>query len=217
MNTLKKITLLITTVIIAASCETEENKVSDELLLNSTYYQTITSGTLTSDEKNDLLFSREEEKLARDVYINSYNKYGLSIFNNISSSEQKHMDSVLKALVKYGLEDPASPTIGVFSNQALQDLYDELVTKSNNSLTDALIVGCIIEDLDIKDLEDLISRTDESIIINTYESLECGSRNHLRSFISQLDSINVSYDPQYISLEEFNSIINSDLESCGNN
>lgn len=215
MNTLKKITLLITTVIIAASCETEENKASDELLLNSTYYQTITSDTLTSDEKNDLLFSREEEKLARDVYINSYNKYGLSIFNNISSSEQKHMDSVLKALVKYGLEDPASPTIGVFSNQTLQDLYDELVAKSNNSLTDALIVGCIIEDLDIKDLEGLISRTDESIIINTYESLECGSRNHLRSFISQLDSINVSYDPQYISLEEFNAIINSDLETCG--
>ncbi|MDX1828043.1 MAG: DUF2202 domain-containing protein [Lutibacter sp.] len=215
MHTLKKITLLITTVIIAASCETDENKASDEYLLNSTYYQT--NDILTSDEENDLLFSREEEKLARDVYINSYNKYGLSIFNNISSSEQKHMDSVLKALINYGLEDPASATIGVFSNQTLQNLYNELVEKSNTSLTDALIVGCFIEDLDIKDLDDLISRTDENMIINTYESLKCGSRNHLRSFINQLDSINVNYEPQYISLEDFNAIINSDLEHCGNN
>lgn len=217
MNSFKKITLLIATVIIAASCETDENKASNEYLLNSTYYQTSTNDALTSDEENDLLFSREEEKLARDLYINSYNKYGLSIFNNISSSEQKHMDSVLKALINYGLEDPASTTIGVFSNQTLQNLYNELVKKSNVSLTDALIVGCYIEDLDINDLDNLISRTDKDIIINTYESLKCGSKNHLRSFINQLNSINESYTPQYISLEDFNAIINSNMESCGRN
>jgi hypothetical protein len=38
MNSFKKITLLIATVIIAASCETDENKASNEYLLNSTYY-----------------------------------------------------------------------------------------------------------------------------------------------------------------------------------
>ena len=61
---------------------------------------------LTNEEKSDLLFLREEEKLAKDVYTYSFNKYGQNIFANISSSEQSHMNSVLTLLKKYNLSDP---------------------------------------------------------------------------------------------------------------
>ena len=50
---------------------------------------------LSQEEISDLKFLREEEKLARDVYLFSYNKYQISIFNSISQSEQKHMNSIL--------------------------------------------------------------------------------------------------------------------------
>ena len=50
---------------------------------------------------------REEEKVARDVYLEFYEIYGNVIFKNIADSEQKHMDAVLALIVGYGLDDPA--------------------------------------------------------------------------------------------------------------
>ncbi|MCK5279901.1 MAG: DUF2202 domain-containing protein, partial [Cyclobacteriaceae bacterium] len=70
-------------------------------------------------------------------------------------------------------------------------------------------------DLDIKDLEEFEEETTNPDIIRVYESLMCGSRNHLRSFISQLETYGVTYTPQFISQEEFDSIIAGDSEKCG--
>ena len=61
------------------------------------------SAVLTEEEKADLLQLREEEKLARDVYLYAYSKYGLTISQNISNSEQTHMDKVLQILTSYNL------------------------------------------------------------------------------------------------------------------
>ena len=47
------------------------------------YVQAATS--LTAAEKYWLTYMREEEKLARDVYISMYNIWGAQIFNNINS------------------------------------------------------------------------------------------------------------------------------------
>lgn len=173
------------------------------------------SALLTEEEKKDLLQLREEEKLARDVYLYSYNKYGLSISINISNSEQTHMDQVLQILSDYDLEDPADEEVGIFNDEELQDLYDQLIAKVNVSEMDALIVGATIEDLDIKDIEFFLQRTTKEDLSNTYESLMCGSRNHLRSYYSRIVSDDGVYSPIYISQSEFDSIINSDMENCG--
>lgn len=166
----------------------------------------------------DLQFVREEEKLARDVYLYSYEKYQLRIFQNISNSEQTHMDAMLGLIEKYNISDPVGDNArGVFVNTNLQDLYNQLTTKSDLSLIDALQVGALIEDLDIFDIENIISRTDEQDITKVYENLACGSRNHLRSFIIELSSFAGEYENQYISAEYYNQIINSDNEKCGNN
>ncbi|MBN1112469.1 MAG: DUF2202 domain-containing protein [Bacteroidales bacterium] len=173
------------------------------------------STVLTEEEKTDLLQLREEEKLARDVYLYAYNKYGLTISINISNSEQTHMDKVLQILTNYNLEDPANTQIGVFNDTDLQNLYQQLITKVDESETDALIVGATIEDLDIKDIEDFILRTTKADILSMYENLMCGSRNHLRSYYSQIISNGSSYSSKYISQAEFDSIVNSDNEKCG--
>jgi len=170
---------------------------------------------LTQQEIDDLKFSREEEKLARDVYLFSYDKYGEAIFTNIAKSEQQHMDMVLASLNTYNLEDPASTERGVFSNQTLQGLYNDLTTQSDLSLIEAYKVGALIEDLDINDLDLLESRTTRTDLLNVYDKLECGSRNHMRSYNNLLVSNGVNYVPQYISLEKFTEIVNSANEQCG--
>jgi hypothetical protein len=202
---MKKLTLITMAVILTAtiSCSDDETTTIEQ------------TETLTQQEIDDLKFSREEEKLARDVYLFSYDKYGQDIFNNISKSEQQHMDKILVLLNTYQLSDPASVERGVFSNQTLQGLYDDLTAQSDISLIEALKVGAIIEDLDINDLDLLESRTTRNDILNAYDKLKCGSRNHLRNYISQLVLNEVSYVPQFISLDDFTEIINSDNEQCG--
>ena len=200
---MKKLTLFALVIItsVLSSCSDDQAEVTE-------------TGILSQQEEEDLKFSREEEKLARDVYLFSYDKYGNNIFNNIAQSEQQHMDQVLILLNYYQINDPASSAMGVFSNQELQDLYNELTTKSNLSIIDALEVGAIIEDLDINDLNILESRTTKSDLLSVYASLECGSRNHLRSYIGQLELNNTEYYPEFISIADFDEIINSSKEQC---
>lgn len=170
---------------------------------------------LTNLEKQDLIFLREEEKLARDVYLYAFEKYQEQIFYNISQSEQQHMNSVLYLLNKYNLEDPAIEALGIFSNQDLQQLYTQLAAQVDISLIEALKVGATIEDLDIKDIAEFESNTQNIDILNVYSSLTCGSRNHLRGFVFELDLNGISYTPQFISVEEYNEIIDSEKERCG--
>lgn len=172
---------------------------------------------LTKNEAEDLLVLREEEKLARDVYMHSYDKYKKQIFYNISLSEQQHMDKVLFLLLKYGLKDPAAIERGKFNNEKLQELYNTLTAQSDISLVEALKVGATIEDLDIFDIDAFMKRTNDVTIIDVYNKLNCGSRNHLRAYVKQIKKYNATYAPQYLSQEKFNTIIKSSQEQCGKN
>jgi hypothetical protein len=49
---------------------------------------------LTSAESSSILFMKQEEKLARDVYQVLHAKWGHVTFANIAVSEQRHMDAV---------------------------------------------------------------------------------------------------------------------------
>jgi rhodanese-related sulfurtransferase len=176
-----------------------------------------TSGTLSSDETAGLVYMREEEKLAHDVYLTLGAKWNVPIFTNISSSEQTHTDAVKALLVHYGITDPVTDmTIGVFTNPSLQKLYSDLVTTGEKSLNSALTVGVTIEDLDIHDLETRIAQTNTADIKSVYENLMKGSRNHMRSFYGQLTSRGDSYQAQYITATEFAEIVGSAKETGGN-
>jgi hypothetical protein len=170
---------------------------------------------LSSADSTSLLQMREEEKMARDVYLELYDQYGLNIFSNIASSEQTHMDKVLNLLTLYGMTDPAINTKGVFTNQEIQKLYDDLMAKGKKSMIDALEVGAMIEDVDIYDLQNFILGTNNADIKTVYSFLNCGSKNHMRAFTSQLNNSGIQYIPQYISVDEYAAIINSSKESCG--
>jgi hypothetical protein len=94
------------------------------------------------------LIMREEEKLAYDVYTALSKKWGLTVFNNISSSELTHTTAVLTLLNKYNIADPVgNNAVGIFGNSTLQALYNQLVVQGSISLTEAVKVGATIEDL----------------------------------------------------------------------
>ncbi|MBL0226761.1 MAG: DUF2202 domain-containing protein [Geobacteraceae bacterium] len=167
---------------------------------------TVTTA-LSGDEAEMLTFMREEEKLARDVYIALYQKWGVVTFSNISKSEQTHMDTLKKKLDKYLLPDPAQPVLGVFTNSDLQAKYDQLIATGSQSLIDGLSVGATIEEIDMIDIQHAIDVTTHLDMITSYQNLLEGSKNHLRAYVKALAAHGVTYSPQLISLELYNAII----------
>ncbi len=153
---------------------------------------------------------REEEKLARDVYAVLYEQWGLPVFQNISSSEQTHMDAVKNLLDGYGLTDPMLAEAGKFTNPELQSLYTDLVARGSQSVSEALKVGAAIEEIDILDLQESLAQTVNVDVQRVFNSLLNGSYNHLRAFTSTLQTqTGEIYQPQYMDMEAYQAALGS--------
>ena len=154
-------------------------------------------GALTEEEIGHITYIREEEKLARDVYLTLNDSYQASNFENISESEQRHMDAVKRLIDKYGLEDPAADdTVGVFPDPKtdkvtnFSELYDDLVDLGKSSYCGALQAGIDIEELDIEDIEKALNDVVARDVTRVFNNLLNGSYNHLNAFTSQYKTNN---------------------------
>jgi hypothetical protein len=171
---------------------------------------------LSVEEEGHLLYMREEEKLARDVYLNAYESWGQPIFDNISLAEQKHMNAIADRIDYYGLEYPVTDdAVGEFDNPDLAGLYEDLNADASESLKDALYVGAYIEEVDILDLLTAIEETTHPDIIRVYENLLRGSRNHLRAFVRQIEAMGKPYVAKEMDQDEVNAIVDTPMERGG--
>ena len=182
------------------------------------------ASSLSDVEVEGLLFMREEEELARDLYLDIYEAKGsrLTVFENISeNAESQHAEAIRLLLVKYGIDDPSTGFRDTYTDPELQELYDLLlnIAVGSDDLA-ALRVGALVEETDIQDIETYKASVsaEHTDIISTYDNLLCGSRNHLRSFVKQIESLSgTDYVTQVPALDaEVREILSSDNESCGN-
>lgn len=194
------------------------------------------STTLDAAEEIHLLFMRAEEKLAHDVYVYFGERWpDVSVFRNIVDSETNHQSAMLDKLEQYSLDDPnADDAAGEFAEDNYGDYftakYNALtnLTDEENELRTALKNGALIEELDMHDIvecpviivdtEDFIQSeeecgmeyTDEKALLNSYENLLEGSKNHLRAFVRVLEATfpdEYPYQAQYLSQEEVDEIL----------
>ena len=169
--------------------------------------------SLSDDELAGLLWMREEEQLAYDVYTTLHEQWGLRIFENIAGSESTHVDAALGVLADYGIADPADGNdLGEFTEAQIQALFDQLVEQASASLEAALEVGAFIEELDINDLRIRSAATDTLALTDLYALLEHGSRNHLRAFTSQLEMRDATYEPTQLDAYAYEEIVSSPME-----
>ncbi len=203
---MKKILIPLSFLLLALSSCQETESPSNEAVISAAELET-------------LLFMREEEKLAHDVYVYAFEKYGLPIFQNIANSESSHVLSVLRVMETYQIQDPLSGSTNLreFTDPTLIKIYSDLRTRVDLSLNESIKVGLFIEDLDIYDLENALSETDKVNISTLYANLECGSKNHMRAFYDQATSVGITYTPEFISQSDYSSIINSPKTGCNAN
>ena len=177
------------------------------LAINSITGFSQNSTQLTAYEKEGILLMREEEKLAHDVYSFFVEKYNIPIFRNIKQSEVMHQKSMIWLMEKYDIKDPSFEEQGKFNNKELQKLYDRL-TVQGNTLIEALKIGAYIEELDIFDLKKLMKKTDNEDILRVYSRSLWGSENHFRAFTRNLSNRGVEYEPEFLTKEEMETMLN---------
>lgn len=167
------------------------------------------SGVLDAAETEALVYMREEEKLARDVYIGLHELWGSLVFANIAESEQRHMDALARMLDLYGIPDPVvSDAVGAFSAASgLEVWYAEFMDRGSVSLLQAFMTGAYIEEMDIRDLRLAIEVTDEPPLLGAYTNLLAGSRNHLRAFVAHITALGVDYVAQVLDQADVDAII----------
>lgn len=163
---------------------------------------------LTAREKDGLLFIWEEEKAARDLYNGLYEKNNMTIFLDLVRSESSHMDQARAVMEKHGLAVPPDDP-GIFQNQTLQEMHDQLLAEGLQSDQDALTVAAVFEEISIVDLEKELSASQPDDVRTVYEGLLAGSRKHLRSYVSDLEGQGIEYQPRYLEAEEFQEIVKS--------
>ena len=144
---------------------------------------TYASGTLTDDQRAELVFMVQEEKLALDLYTAFGAEHDVRPFTRIAGAEARHMDAVRTLLGTYGIDDP---TIGLdageFVDPALTSMYDTLLAQGMTSVDQALAVGRAVEADDVAALGEAAAGLTAEDVAHVYARLLAGSERHLTAF-----------------------------------
>ena len=152
---------------------------------------------LSQELKDSITYMYNEEGLAHDVYLAIYKIQPVNQLQNIANnSETKHIEAVNKLAIQYDLnitqypdtEEPysiAGIKPGIYPVEKIQDLYHLLYDKGIQSKQDALEVGCMVEVVDIDDLDKYIEYAEKdnaSDVLDVFTFLRNGSYTHYWAF-----------------------------------
>jgi len=216
MKTSKLFLVLAIALVAFVSCS-KNNNVVEEAIVSGTDEKSAEvaalcgtcdfTGTLAKAEIAGLMEMREEEKLAREVYLFLNAKYNYRVFANIAKSENAHTSAVLYIMKGFGLTDTSPVAATEFNNLMFTDLYAQLTKKGSASLVEALKVGAFIEERDIADLQRHLAETKNPTVAKVYGNLLRASKFHLKAFTNVLKIQGGTYTPTVLSLEEYNKIL----------
>lgn len=194
----------------SAKSQAESWQITDQVFTSS-------ADDLTAADIEGLMLMREEEMLAHDLYTAFFGIWGEASFDRISVSETAHAASVLNLIVYFGLNDPATGEAGLYNNDELQALYNQLLAAGNESAEAALATGALIEETDIADLQNLIASTGNPDLIRVYTHLLEGSYQHLKAFASLLTAYGIVYQPQVLNEADYTAILSTGSQGHGRN
>ena len=164
---------------------------------------------LSDEQKYSLAHMWFEEKLAHDIYLDLYDETGARQLTNIAiNSEVTHMQLVEDLvdaydlnvtnylndyMIHYSKEELAALPRGEFAIPAIQTLYDDLFVQGKESKQASLEVGCIVEVVDVDDLDHYIADAeDNTALIDTFTILREGSYAHYWSFDDGLKNLGIT-------------------------
>ena len=191
------------------------------------------AGVLDFNEQTHLVFTCEEEKLARDVYRVLGRRFPeIGAFADMEASKDHSKCAVLDLMHKYQVSVPrVNDNVGVFSwgiyGRYFTEKYLVLTSQGSSSPLDALYVGAFMEELNILDINECpkvivdISNgingvaacgrnyTHNPDVLQIYDSLLEESRKHLRLLVHdiELQIGSGKYQAQVLQQNEVDNIL----------
>jgi len=174
--------------------------------------------TLTQDLKDAIAYMGNEERLAYDIYMNLYEYHDTNSNTQImqlqtiaQNAEKTHVGIVQALVQKYDLgeDDLSNVETAVADNSvafedmprgeydipAIQELYNLLYDKGIASKQAALEVGCMVEVVDVDDLDEYIELAEESHaadVVEAFTVLRDGSYSHYWAFDKGLKNMGIT-------------------------
>lgn len=169
------------------------------------------TGVLDFNEQTHLVFTCEEEKLARDVYRVLGRRFPeIGTFTDMDASKDHNRCAVLDLMRKYRVSIPrVNDNVGVFSwgiyGRYFTEKYLALTSQGSSSPLDALFVGAFMEELNILDINgcpkvivDISNGINEVAacgrnytrnpdLLQVYDSMLEESRKHLRLLVHDIE------------------------------
>lgn len=196
---------------------TLENELMDELNINpltqedalqrpdvseNIIFDAIEIVALSDEQKYTLAYMWNEERLAKDLYLNLNTLTpSQTLYNIATNAEAQHVEAVEKLIQRhdinilnttdysggYDADALADYESGEYSIEDITNLYHTLYHLGSDSLRSALEVGCMVEVTDINDLnEDIEIVKDVEDLRITFENLRKGSYSHYWAFDTAL-------------------------------
>ena len=177
---------------------------------NGSYQTTPTDLNLTDEQKYAIAYMWNDEKMAHDLYLALYNKFpNQNVLYNIATKAESTHELTVENLAQaydinitnyqngygehYSQNDLDKYGAGEFFIPAVQQTYDTLYNQGSKSEIDALKVGCMVEVVDVDDLNKYLDVVkDKPDIVNAFENLRSGSYNHYWAFDTALKNLGVS-------------------------
>ncbi|MCB0645205.1 MAG: DUF2202 domain-containing protein [Saprospiraceae bacterium] len=175
-----------------------------------------TSG-ISLDEQKTLVQIFEQEKMARDVYTQIGEKFGIKILKNAAIGKQKQMSQILDLLALNQANIAFDDAQGVFRNAELTEHYNAFLAEGLGSLNNAFRVGAKMEDYNIYQIDKVLSSTTNDKLVLLFSKLSCSSGNELKTQVNMLVGNGEMFMPDYISVKLYRSIMHDNHEYCGNN
>lgn len=162
---------------------------------------------LSQELKESIAHMYNEEGLAYDVYMNIYKIQAVNQLQSIATnSEIKHIEWVNELAIKYDLNITDYPDLpapysvegigdGNYSVESINVLYKILYEKGIEDKQNALEVGCMVEMVDIIDLDGNIKLAEESNasdVLSVFLKLREGSYKHYQQFDQGLKNMGVA-------------------------
>lgn len=145
---------------------------------------TAVSAGLSAELGEKLQLTREEERMARDLYAALAEAHtDARPMSTITNSEERHHDAVGALLDRYGVSDPsAGRSAGSYAFPEIQKLYDAWYAKGKTSLNAAYQVGVELEKWDIAALQKDVAATSQADVKQLYTTLLTASQHHLSAY-----------------------------------
>lgn len=178
------------------------------------YIDDIPKQDLSVHEAVSVLYIHDKELLSYRINYMMSEYWSLTNFGYRVASEENHLNLIHLLMERYKISDFVTHAE---NDRFLDPLLNEhavlLTVYGSQSLVDGLIAVASIEENTILEIELLMQHITENEDIElVFKHLSLASRNHLRSFVNAMSILEHSYEPAYMSEQQFQSIISSPME-----